>query len=289
MTPPPRTRTAALLAPSAGRVPADVLARVRGRLVSGVADASTGLPVGASLEVGLPLLRRARYQPEALARPAEPFAWKPAFVRRSLGLEAVRACAAGRFPGPSVAVGPLAERAVQEWRRTGWRTLHWEPWFAGLGPAARAAVLAEAVGWATPVWAAFDWAVLAPVADIGGADDVWSCPVDGDVRLKGRSELRVRLDGRVASGAAGRARVSVSGGRPGDGWRDELAFVALVAGLGRKSRPAPSRVVGLWPEVGALHVVEIDEVALLGAVDRVVETVAVTVDVLSSDPVPAVA
>ncbi len=76
--------------------------------------------------------------------------------------------------------------------------------------------------------------------------------------------------------------LSVTGGLPGDGWHDELAFLALVAGLASPSRPVPTRVVGLWPESGDLRVVEIDAVALDGAVDRVVDTVAVIADAVTT-------
>jgi hypothetical protein len=41
-------------------------------------------------------------------------------------------------------------------------------------------------------------------------------------------------------------------------------------------------VVGLWPESGDLRVVEIDAVALDGAVDRVVDTVAVIADAVTT-------
>ena len=48
------------------------------------------------------------------------------------------------------------------------------------------------------------------------------------------------------------------------------------------------RVVGLWPEAGARRTVDVDEATLAGAVDRVVDTVAVTTDVVGARA-PAVA
>ena len=119
-------------------------ARVRDRLVDGVAAAVTDLPSGALVEVTLASIRHARSHPEAACQSDEQFAWKPVFVRRSLGLAALRSCVEGRFAGPSAAVGPVADQAVEEWERTGQRTYHWEPWFAGLGVGGRAVVLAEA-------------------------------------------------------------------------------------------------------------------------------------------------
>ena len=256
--------------------------RLRDRLTAGVSDAATGLVGGADLEIGLRQVRRARYQPESLHLPDEPFSWRPVFVRRSLGMAAVRACADGRFRGPAEAVGPLADRAVDEWRLSGWRTFHWEPWLAGLGSGGRALVLADAVTWATALWGALDWAGLGATVELGPPDDRWSVPGPGAVRLRGRYEARV-VRARP-SGPAHRASalLSLSGGRPGDGWRDELAFLALVSGLATPAGPTPVRVVGLWPEAGARRVVDVDERALTDAVDRVVDTVAVTTDVVGA-------
>ncbi len=270
-----------LTGPPSGSVPATTIDRLRQRLTEGVVDAASGSADDRGIEVGLPELRRARYRPDLLALPDEPFAWKPAFVRRSLGIAALRASAAGRFRGPADAVGPVADQAVQDWRRSGWRTFHWEPWFAGLGAGGRASVLAEAATWATPVWGAFDWARLGPSTEFGRPDDRWSVPGSGVVHLRGRSEARVAVagpDGRPGASSL----LSVTGGLPGDGWHDELAFLALVAGLASPSRPVPTRVVGLWPESGDLRVVEIDAVALDGAVDRVVDTVAVIADAVTT-------
>ena len=251
------------------------LARVHQRLVDGVIGAVDGTAAGSPVEVTLPLLRRARTRPETVGLAEPAFTWKPAFARRSLGLAAVRACAAGRFRGPADAVGPLAAEAVDEWRRTGWRTFHWEPWFAGLGSGARAVVLAEAVTWSTPLWASADWAALGPRAVVGGADDLWTCPGPRTVRLKGRCEARVACSGAPAPGpASGGALVSVSGGSPGPGALDELAYLALVAGVRSPGEPPPARVVGLWPESGESLTAHIDEEALGAAADRVVEVVA---------------
>jgi hypothetical protein len=286
---------ALLCAPASCTVPPGTLDHVRARLVEGVAratagaagDAAGGAAGGAAgdrrTEVGLPQLRRARYRPERLGRPDGPFRWKPAFVRRSLGIAAVRACATGQFRGPADAVGPLADRAVEEWRRSGWRTFHWEPWFAGLGPGGRASVLGEAACWASPVWGALDWARLGPAAELGRPDDRWTVPGADAVRLRGRSEARVAVAGSDGRRSGVAALLSVACGCPGDGWRDELAFLALVAGLAAPSLPVPVRAVGLWPESGDLRAVEIDAAALGGAADRVIATVAAVTVVAVTD------
>jgi len=271
-----RAATAGLLALPAHDFDDEVTVRLEARLEAGIADAVAGLTSGGAIEVGLAMLRWARYQPERLGLPDEPFTWKPAFVRRSLGLELVRVCAERTFPGPAAAVESVADRAVDEWRRTGCRTFHWEPWLAGLGTGARAVVLADAVTWATPVWATFDWPSLAGSAVLGGPYDRWSGPES--VVLRGRSEARIGLP-------TGRPTLlSVASGGPGDGWRSEMAFMALVAVLAAPGRPAPARVVGLWPDAGYRLAVEIDEAALFDAVDCVIDAVAVTAEVRASHP-----
>ncbi len=276
-------RTEALVAPAVGAIEASVRVQLRNDLVSRLAPLAALLPPGPPVVVDLPLLRRARTRPEALSEPDEPFAWRPVFVRRSLGLAVVDACAHRRFRSPLDAVGPVVAEAVDQWRETGWRTYHWEPWVAGLAPGARAAVLAEAVGWASSLWSALDWSVIGGVPEIGGSDDTWVCPAVRTLRLKGRSELRVPL---VAGTSAPRVRgdgeavalVSVSGGHPSDVWREELAYLALVAALRSPSRPVPARVLGLWPASGADRSVEIDEGALAAAADLVVAVVAAVVE-----------
>ena len=89
------------------------LDRVRDGLVEGISSVVGAQVAGDMVEVTLPLLRRARTCPGSVGRPDAPFAWKPVFARRSLGLAAVRACADGRFRGPAEAVGPLAWPVVR--------------------------------------------------------------------------------------------------------------------------------------------------------------------------------
>ncbi len=201
--------TRELMAPPPAPIDGAVRVAIRDRLGAGIGPLVERLLPGDDIVVNLPLLRRARACPELLATPPEAFAWKPRFVRRSLGLAIMRSCVAGRFRTPMQAAGPVACEAVAEWERTGWRTFHWEPWFAGLAPGGQASVLAEAVSWATPLWSEFEWRLISHLADLGGVDDQWSCPAPRQVRLKGRSEVRVVLDAgeqvrRVADGATGR-------------------------------------------------------------------------------------
>jgi hypothetical protein len=281
-------RTEVLVAPATTTVDSGVRHRLGDRLAEAVSALVHGLPAGEQVVVTLPIVRRAHARPDLLAVPDEPFGWKPIFVRRSLGLAVVAACANGRMRSPAEAVGPVAAEAVAEWKRTGWRTFHWEPWFAGLAPGARAMVLADAVGWATSLWCSFEWASLGPMARVGNLEDQWICPAPRPVRLKARSELRVPLvtarqpnPGREP-GQPAVALVSLSSGIPGDGWAEELSYLALVAALRSPARPVPSRVMGLWPEAGQHHTVEIDE----GALDRAADRVGSTVGALVGERVP---
>jgi hypothetical protein len=250
--------------------------RIRQRLLRDIPTLLKGMP-GETVEMTLALLRRARRHPEALAEPDDPFAWKPIFVRRSLGLASIDACAAGRFPTPSQAVGPIADRAVAEWRRSGWRSFHWEPWLASLAPGAHLAVLAEAATWATTLWSSLDWHQFSQSPMLGHPDDQWTCSAAPAVRLRGRSELRVPLPPpgrRTPGGAAPQvALVSVASGVPADDWIPELAYLALVAGLRAPARPVPARVVGLWPDAGLYRAVDIDHPALDGAANLVVSVI----------------
>ncbi len=251
------------------------------------------IPAGDPAVITVATLRRALMEPERLVRPEAPFRWKPAFARRSLGLAAVEACAAGRFRAPAQAVGPIADEAVSEWQRTGWRAFHWEPWLAGLARGARAVVLADAVGWASGLWVSLDWTALSPDVRFVGAYDQWACPGTRTIRLKARSELRVPLAAPVPSPVRGpspdrhAALVSVRSGCPAPGWADELVFVALVAGVRSPSHPVPVRVMGLWPDAGIHRCVEIDAFSVDRVTDRVIATVAALAEArLSCRPAP---
>jgi hypothetical protein len=285
--------TRALLAPPSDPVDEACRAHLRQRLSTGINPLVEQLPHGEQLVVSLPLLRRARSRPESLTDQEEPFAWKPVFVRRSLGLAVVEACVAGRFGSPIDAVGPVASEAVAEWGRTGWRTFHWEPWLAGLDGGARALVLAEAVTWATALWSSLDWRMLAEHPRLGGPDDQWVCPASRTVRFKGRSEVHVSLDSaqarwsEVGPASTPVALVSVAGGRPDEAWSGELAYLALVASLRSPSRPVPARVAGLWPDAGIRLVADIDGPALVAAAERVVATVSALVQARLSVLEPA--
>ena len=278
--------TRALLAPAPAPVDDAVRARLRERLTGEMATAAGHLAPTDQVLITVPLLRQARQRPDRLAEPDGAFAWKPAFVRRSLGLSIVHACVTGRFATPLEAAGPVSSDAVADWTRTGWRTFHWEPWVAGLAPGARAVVLAEAVGWASSLWSSFDWSAFGPRPEIGGRGDQWMCPAARPLRLRARPELRVPVLPSVGNaGDRGTvALVSIAGGCPSEAWREELAYLALVSTLSSPTRPVPARVLGWWPDAGTDRSVEIDLVSLTGSADRVVATVSAVVE--ARCPVP---
>jgi hypothetical protein len=284
----PADRTRALVAPATLTVDPDRCRQLEERLTDVVAGGAARLGAGHRTALTLPLIRQARRDPGSVSTPDQPFAWKPSYVRRSLGLAAVEACVAGRFRTPAEAVGPVADRAVAHWRRTGWRTHHWEPWLDGLAIGARAMVMAEAVTWATTVWTSFDWGGFPTLPLVGGTDDRWGCRSAPAVQLRGRAELRVAVapsgsgPGGTMPGAGPQALVSVSGGCPTDGWADELAYLALVAGLRPGADTFPVRVLGLWPDTGILRTVDIGA----AMVDRAIDLVATTLDALAGAGVP---
>jgi len=224
--------------------------------------------------VTLPLLRRLASRPGEGPFPEEPFAWKPGFIRRSLGVALLGACRRGLHDAPSVAVGPVLDEALAAWNATGQQVYHWEPWVASLGAGGRAAVMADAVGWATGVWTALPWDHLATEANLSfvATDDQWVCPTARSVRLKARADLLVTHNPGPTRGA-GDVLVLVGPGLPPGSWTTELGMVALLSMLSRPGRDIPARVVGLWPEAGAFRVADIDDDLLDRSVNRVIGTV----------------
>ncbi len=111
-------------------------------------------------------------------------------------------------------------------------------WVAGLSPAGRAAVAAEAVTWATRLWCAVDWAALGSPPAIG-RDRWWDSPHSALLALRGRAEVRTD-----------RANLVVLSGPRRDSVRAELALVTLVESLRARGGAVPGRVIGWWPDSG---------------------------------------
>ncbi|HUE08325.1 MAG TPA: hypothetical protein VMP41_12930 [Acidimicrobiales bacterium] len=188
----------------------------------------------------------------------EPFAWSPRTARRALGLAAVRSLLGGETRTPHEAVRARLADSDRGVREGGQTMSQLDRWVASLPGAGRSAVAAEAVTWATRLWCALDWSALS--APLVGRDHWWDSPHSALLALRGRAEVRTRLADLVV--LSGPRRESV---------RAELALVALVEALRARAdaEPAPSRVVGWWPDSGHIVCLEPHPGVLTLAADSV--------------------
>jgi len=183
-----------------------------------------------------------------------PFAWSARTARRALGLAAVRLLVAGGARSPVEAVCARLEES-SGWVRDGNPCAsQLDRWVAGLSPAGRTAVGAEAVTWGTRLWCALDWSALGSPLGIG-RDRWWDSPHSALLALRGRAEVRTD-----------RANLVVLSGPRRESVRAELALVTLVESLRTRGGAVPGRVVGWWPDSGHLVRVEPEPAVLtLGA------------------------
>jgi hypothetical protein len=226
----------------------------------------------------------------ALRVPTRPqaFRWSSRAARRPLGLAAVRLALDGRAATPADGVA-LAMSDPADPLGIG----HDGPgscadWIASLAPPARCMVAAEATAWATRLWTALDWGRLDPrgVA-VGGPDRWWrwsgadAGQVAG-IALRGRADVRVRVDPADGRGPAHETHLVVLDGHPGVATRHALMLSALVDALSslRSPRPStvPSRVVGWWPDAGKAWIVAVNGRTLAVAADAVVVTAGALLD-----------
>ncbi len=173
-----------------------------------------------------------------------PFAWSAHTARRGLGLAAVRLLVAGSARSPVEAVRARLEESCRWVRDASPCASQLDRWIAGLAPAGRAAVGAEAVTWATRLWCALDWSLLGSPLVIG-RDRWWDSPHSALLALRGRAEVRTD-----------RANLVVLSGPRRESVRAELALVTLVESLRTRGGAVPGRVVGWWPDSGHLVRVE---------------------------------
>ena len=118
--------------------------------------------------ITLPVLRRALARPGAPARAGRAVCLAAEIRSAVAGPGRRRGVRRGTLPQSGRGGRTVAAEAVDEWGRTGWKAFHWEPWFAGLAPPARAVVLAEAVSWATALWTSFDWNTPRAMVSVSG-------------------------------------------------------------------------------------------------------------------------
>jgi hypothetical protein len=185
---------------------------------------------------------------------AEPFAWSTRTARRALGLAAVRLLVGGGARSPVDAVETRLAESSRCVRDGSPGVSRLDRWVAGLSPAGRAAVGAEAVTWSTRLWSALDWRAFGSPPVIG-RDRWWDSPHSALLALRGRADVRTAWSHLVV----------LSGPRR-DSARAELALVTLVESLRARADFVPGRVVGWWPDSGHLVRVEPEPAVLtLGA------------------------
>jgi hypothetical protein len=191
---------------------------------------------------------------------AAPFAWSARTARRALGLASLRALVAGDATSPLEAVRWRVAESSRLVRAGSHMASPLDRWVAGLSPAGRTAVGAEAVTWCTQLWSGLDWPRLGRRLVIG-RDHWWDSPKSALLALRGRAE--VRTDGSHFVVLSGPRRASV---------RAELSLVLLVEALRSRGGCLPGRVVGWWPDSGHLVRVEAEPAVLTlaaGAVRQV--------------------
>jgi hypothetical protein len=265
--------TDTLLAAPESHVSSEELGSLRGELVRTLRTLVAELPPGEHLVLDDYRLRTAWREPERCGAD-EPFEPSPRSVRRAVGIAALARLVRGHASGPVPAVTAVLDDALDDaaaGRGAGPRPAWWAPWYATLGPGARAVVCAEASTWVTQIWGALEWARLRPGPVVGGRDDWWECPGGPGLTLRGRADVRVQQAGR-------QAMLVVRGGLANSDWPIELGFPALVGALVRGEQGLPVRVVGTWPASGQCRVLEVDGPALAAAADAVARAVGTWVD-----------
>jgi hypothetical protein len=196
-----------------------------------------------------------------------PFTWSARTARRALGLAAVRALVSGEVRSPTDGVRAALARATRV--NEGQRPTTMDRWLAGLTPAARTAVTAEAVTWATRLSGALDWTAFETPPTIG-RDHWWDSPHSSLLALRSRAEVRaISTD---AHGQAVSVHLVLLGGRRRPSARAELSVVALVEALRTRDPLGPGRVVGWWPDSGHLVSVGVDRCTLEAGVAAVART-----------------
>jgi len=202
---------------------------------------------------------------------ATPFAWSARTTRRALGLAGVRALVSGAARSPVEAVRAVIDDAVRAADQGEASASAMDCWLAGLPPAGRVAVHADAVTWATRLWCALDWSALEGVPAIG-RDHWWDSPHSSLLALRSRAE--VRSIARDATGKPFSVHLVVLGGSRRPTIRSELSVAAMVEVLAAPASLPPGRIVGWWADSGRAIALEIDQAALAAGMAAVTRTMA---------------
>jgi len=237
-----------------------------------LADLAVPRPGGASFRLTDHHVREALGPPGGVTPPT-PFAWSARTARRALGLAGLRALATGAVRSPIDGVVSAVDDAVRAAHRGENAASPMDRWLAGLAPAARAAVQAGAVTWATRLWCALDWSAFEEPPTIG-RDHWWDSPHSSLLALRSRAE--VRSIARDPAGSSLSVHLIVLGGPRRATIRSELSVAALVQVLCSPPSLPPGRMVGWWPDSGHRVTLEIDQRALDDGVAAVARTLAHT-------------
>jgi hypothetical protein len=237
-----------------------------------LADLAVPRPGGASFRLTDHHVREALGPPSGVTPPT-PFAWSARTARRALGLAGLRALVTGAARSPIDGVVSALNAAVRAVHQGENAASAMDRWLAGLTPAGRAAVQADAVTWATRLWCALDWNAFEEPPTIG-RDHWWDSPHSSLLALRGRAEVRSLA--RDPAGSPLSVHLVVVGGPRRTTIRSELSVAAMVEVLCSPRSLPPGRMVGWWPDSGHLVTLEIDQRALDDGVAAVARTLAHT-------------
>jgi hypothetical protein len=200
-----------------------------------------------------------------------PFAWSARTARRALGLNAVRALAAGTARNPVDGVRTAIDDAMRAVRQGESSASPMDRWLCGLPASGLAAVQSDSVTWATRLWCGLDWNAFEEVPLIG-RDHWWDSPHSSLLALRSRAE--VRATARDGDETPFSVHLVVLGGSRRPSVRSELAVIGLVEALRAPRRLLPGRIVGWWPDSGHAVKVEIDTLAVRDGAAAVTLTLA---------------
>jgi hypothetical protein len=268
------TLTGVLLAPNTDLLDADELSSVRTILQRDVQSVMRRIDRAEPLRVDP---YRVRKTASGEADGERPFEWNPWTARRSLGLEAVRACLGRPRLTPLEATRAAVDRLIRRTSEdTGAGSL--AGWLASLRLGARAVVEAEATLWATQLLSAVQW--TEPATRLVGFDRSVVLFEAPRVILRGRVDLELRpaVMGEGAPTVPTGGLLVVMTGHPLPSARLELAVSALAAALSNRSGVTPARIVGLWPQCGRALDLPIDVDLLLRGCSAVVDTIRADVE-----------
>jgi hypothetical protein len=203
------------------------------------------------------------------AAAATPFTWSTRTARRGLGLAAVRSLIAGTARSLTDGVRGATAGAIRSATEGPGPSASMDRWLASLPTAARAAVEADAVTWATRLWCALDWSAFEERPTIG-RDRWWDSPHSSLLAIRSRAE--VRSISRESSGDPFSVHLVVLTGPRRASVRSELSVVALVEALQAPSTLPPGRIVGWWPDSGHVVKVEVDHIALADGISAIART-----------------